>query len=102
MQVSGFPGQKFDSYESVCQSHPARHHPRRIPLLLSNSRRLICLQGVDKGVRVDELLDLLDLQAPVRIGDNVCNGDSFVSRIHPDFGLGFAGELWGRYHVIHA
>lgn len=48
---------------------------------------------------VDELLDLLDLEGPVIVGNDVCDDYRFVGPINLDLGLYLAGKLWGRYHV---
>ena len=51
------------------------------------------------GLGVDELLDLLDLQGPAIVGNDVCDDHRFVGRLVPGIGLRLVGELWGRYHV---
>lgn len=57
------------------------------------------LHGVEICYRVDEFIDLLDLEGPVIVGNDICNGKRFVMQINPQCGLRLLGELWGRYHV---
>ena len=45
------------------------------------------------GFGVDEHLDLLDLQAPVCIGDDVCDDNHFVVNGSPRHGLRLVGNL---------
>ena len=45
------------------------------------------------GFRVDEHLDLLDLQAPVCIGDDLCDEYHFEANCRPGRGLRLMGDL---------
>ena len=46
-------------------------------------------------LRVDELLDLLDLQGSIRIGGDRCDDHRFVGRVRPGRGLCLDGKLHG-------
>jgi len=50
-------------------------------------------------MRVDELLNLFDLQDPGFVDFNGCDEHRFIRRIRPCTGLYFVCELWGKYHV---
>ena len=54
------------------------------------------LHGVEIGYGVDELVDLLDLQVSVFVGNDLCNGERFVVQINPECGLCLLGELISR------
>ena len=45
------------------------------------------------GFGVDELLDLLDLQDPIRVGGDGCDENRLAGRIEPVFGRHLGGEL---------
>jgi len=49
---------------------------------------------------VGELLDLLDLQAAVFVGNDVPNEDRFTDHLNPDCGTHPVGDLWGRNHTL--
>jgi len=51
-------------------------------------------------MRVDELLNLFDLQDPVFVDFNGCDEHRFIRRIRPCTGLHFVCELWGKYTLI--
>ena len=54
------------------------------------------LEEVEICFGVVELIDLLDLQAPVIVGHDVCGDDHFEGHFHPDRGRRLATGLWGR------
>ena len=58
--------------------------------------RFDSLHGVEIGYGVDELIDLLDLQVSVFVGNDLCNGERFVVQINPECGLCLLGELISR------
>jgi hypothetical protein len=47
---------------------------------------------------VDEILDLLDLQGPIIVGNDGCDHNRFEGWIGPRSGRRLGGELQGRYH----
>lgn len=51
------------------------------------------LNEVEMGFGVGELLHPLDFQAPVFVGDDLCDVDRFAGRLYPDFGLYLATDL---------
>lgn len=60
------------------------------------------LNKVKVGFGVGELLDLLDLQAPVLVSNDLRDVDRFTDRLHPDHGLQLAGDLWPEWvHQIN-
>ena len=62
---------------------------RRTLTLLGGER----LEVLDLGVGVDELLDLLDLEDPIRIGGDGCDDQRFVGGVRPVLGLRLVGKL---------
>jgi hypothetical protein len=72
---------------------------RTLPLLLFSPCRRDRFNKIEFGFGVRELLDLFDLQAPIFVGNDVCDEDRFVVHLDPDRGLRLVGHLRGRYHV---
>jgi len=70
----------------------------RILLLLGSCRR-DRLGEVKVGLGVCELLDLLDLQVPVLIGNYVPDENRFTIHLNPDQGFRLIGDLWDKLHV---
>ena len=56
----------------------------RTTILLVGFRRYNSLEKVKIGFRVDELLEVLDLQTSIFIGDDVEYDDHFTTRLHPN------------------
>ena len=66
-----------------------RSGTERTLLLLGGER----LEILDLGVGVDELLDLLDLEDPIRIGGDSCDDHRFVGRVRSLLGRYLVGKL---------
>ena len=64
---------------------------RTLPLL--GCRRSECLHKVDMGFGVGELLSVLNLQAPVFVGNDVFDEDRFASRFNPEHGFYTGSKL---------
>ena len=66
----------------------------RRTLLLLGRCRTHCLNKVKMAFGVGELLNLLDLQAPVFVGDDMVDEDRFADRLNTrDHGLQLGGDL---------
>ena len=62
---------------------------QRTQTLLGGER----LEVLDLSVGVDELLDLLDLEDPIRIGGDGCDDQRFVGGVRSVLGLRLVGKL---------
>ena len=70
----------------------------RAVLILGFCRR-DSLNKVEMGFGVHEVFDLLDLQASIFVGGDLCDVDRFASRLNSDRGFYLIGALWGRCQV---
>jgi len=73
-----------------CIKYTKNTTPYQRTLTLLGGERL---QVLDLGVGVDELLDLLDLEDPIRIGGDGCDDERFVGRVRPVLCLRLDGKL---------
>ena len=80
-------------------SYTFRHQAHEGTLLLLGFCRRNCLSKAEMCFRVGEFLDLLDLQVPVFVGNDVSDEDRFAVHLHSDQGVCFVGDLWGRWNV---
>ena len=54
------------------------------------------LGKVEIGFGISELLKLLDLQAPVFVGRDVCDEDHFADHVNSNYSFRLDGKLWGK------
>jgi len=66
---------------------------RRTVTLLLGFCRCDCLNKIEIGFGVGELLDAGDLQAPVFVGDNMVGEYRFTDHLNPDRGVHPVGDL---------
>ena len=71
--------------------------PRDLILLELNDRK--CVYALEVGLRVAELIDLLNLQIPFIVSCDGCDDQRFVGGIGPRCGLQLVGELQVGYQV---
>lgn len=57
------------------------------------------LEEAEVGPGINELLDLVDPQASILIGNNMCDPDHFTDDLHSGRGTRPDSELWDRRHV---
>lgn len=72
---------------------------RRVQKTLLGLSGLHCLHGVQEGFGVDKLFDLLDLQTPVVVGNDIYHIDRFIVHFDPESCVRLLVELWYGYHV---
>jgi len=69
-------------------------------LLLGFCRRDRLSDTAEVGFGVGKLLDLLDLQAPVFVGNDVPDEDRFAAHLNPNGSIHLVGGLCGRSHKL--